>query len=64
MASDEHERMRAVIMLRAACDTALQRFDEEQVEDFDLAWRIRELRDMLDDYLAEAAEAVSRRGQR
>ena len=57
----EPDKIRAAIMLRAGCDTAADRFDADDVEDLSMVFRITELRDMLDGYLAAAAQRFANR---
>jgi hypothetical protein len=59
--ADEPERLRAAVMLRAACETALERFDDDDSLDSPgMSFRITELCDVLDGYLAEAGRRISR----
>jgi hypothetical protein len=59
MGGHDPEQVRAVIMLRSACDTAVERFNDSDIEELSVAVRINELRDMLDGYLAEAGRRIS-----
>jgi hypothetical protein len=52
---DVPQKIHAAIMLRAVCDTALERFDDDDLEDLRLSNRVGELRDLLDGYLSGVA---------
>ena len=59
--ADQADKIRAAILLRASCETALERFDDDgDLDDIGMAFRIGELRDVLDGYLAETARRFGR----
>jgi hypothetical protein len=53
---DEAERIRALVLLRATCDTVLTRLDEDDIDDLALTVQISELCDTLAEELRRFAE--------
>ena len=49
------DRIRSLILLRAACETAVARLDEDDLYDLGLIVQITELSDTLDDELTAFA---------
>lgn len=56
----EAERIRGLVLLRATCDTVMQRLDEDDIDDLALTIQIAELCQTLDDEL----ERFARRGKK
>jgi hypothetical protein len=44
----EAERIRSLVLLRASCETAIDRLNEDDLDDLDLAMQIQALCDSLD----------------
>jgi hypothetical protein len=57
----EAERIRALILLRSVCDTALARLDEGDIDDLSVVVAVGELQAAIDGHMAATARRFAER---